>query len=65
MIAPIVVTVILVLYYVAYFGILIALLEGIWKVVLGNCFCHRWYALHTQSICDVRPCGNLRFPDQL
>ena len=35
MIAPIVVTVILVLYYVAYFGILIALLEGIWKVVLG------------------------------
>ena len=35
MIAPIVVTVLLVLYYVVYFCILIALLEGIWKVVLG------------------------------
>ncbi len=35
MIAPIVVTVILVLYYVVYFGILISLLGGIGKVILG------------------------------
>jgi len=44
MIAPIVVTVILVLYYVAYFGILIALLEGIWKVVLGIGSHCLWYS---------------------
>ncbi len=35
MIAPIIITVLLVLYYVVYFGILIALLDGIWKLVLG------------------------------
>ena len=35
MIAPIVVTVILILYYVVYFGFLISLLEGIMKYVLG------------------------------
>jgi hypothetical protein len=34
-IAPIVVTVILVLYYVAYFGFLISLMSGIWKFLLG------------------------------
>ena len=34
-IAPIIVTVIMVLYYVVYFGFLIALLEGIWKYALG------------------------------
>ena len=34
-IAPIVVSVIMVLYYVVYFGILIALLDGIWKWSLG------------------------------
>ena len=33
--APIVVTVIMVLYYVLYFGFLISLLEGIWKYALG------------------------------
>ena len=33
--APILVTVIMVLYYVAYFGFLITLVEGIWKYVLG------------------------------
>ena len=31
----IVVSVIIILYYVVYFGILITLLEGIWKYVLG------------------------------
>ncbi len=35
MIAPIIITVLIVLYYVVYFGILIALLDGIWKFVLG------------------------------
>ena len=35
MIAPIVVTVLLVLYYVVYFGFLISLLDGIWQYILG------------------------------
>ena len=34
-IAPIIITVILILYYIAYFGFLISLLDGIWKYVLG------------------------------
>ena len=33
--APIIVTIIMVLYYVAYFGFLIMMIEGIWKYVLG------------------------------
>lgn len=35
MIAPIIVTVIMILYYIAYFGLLIFLLDGIWKYILG------------------------------
>jgi len=35
LIAPIVVSIIMVLYYVVYFGILIALINGIWKWILG------------------------------
>jgi len=35
MTAPIVVTVIMVLYYVIYFCFLITLLDGIWKYALG------------------------------
>ena len=35
MIAPIVVTILMVLYYVVYFGVLITVVEGIWKYVLG------------------------------
>ncbi len=35
MIAPIIITVILLLYYIAYFGFLISLLDGVWKYVLG------------------------------
>ena len=35
LIAPIVVTCLMVLYYIVYFGFLIALLEGIWKYALG------------------------------
>ena len=34
MVAPILVTVILVLYYVVYFGFLITLVNGIWKYAL-------------------------------
>ncbi len=33
--APILVTVILILYYVVYFGFLISLLEGVWRYALG------------------------------
>ena len=35
MVAPIVVTVLMVAYYVAYFGVLITLVNGIWKLILG------------------------------
>lgn len=35
MIAPIVVSVFVILYYVVYFGILITLVDDIWKWVLG------------------------------
>ena len=34
-IAPIIISVIVVLYWVVYFGILITLLDGIWKIILG------------------------------
>ena len=33
--APIVVTVLMVLYYVVYFGFLITLLSGVWQYLLG------------------------------
>lgn len=35
MIAPIVVSIIIILYYVVYFGLLMALLDGVWKYALG------------------------------
>ena len=35
MLAPIIVTVIMALYYVVYFGFLITLVPGIWKYALG------------------------------
>jgi len=35
MIAPIIVTVVMILYYALYFGFLISLLGGVWKYVLG------------------------------
>ena len=35
LIAPIVVTVIMGLYFIAYFGFLISLIDGIWKWLLG------------------------------
>ena len=33
--APIIFSVIVILYYIIYFGILIAVLEGLWKYLLG------------------------------
>ena len=35
MIAPIIVTIVMALYYIVYFGFLISLLDGIWKYALG------------------------------
>ena len=35
MIVPIIITFIVVLYYVVYFGFLISLIDGIWKWLLG------------------------------
>lgn len=35
MIAPIVVSVLIILYFIVYFGYLIMLLEGVWKYILG------------------------------
>lgn len=35
MTAPIVITVMMILYYVVYFGFLVTLLDGVWKYALG------------------------------
>jgi hypothetical protein len=35
MIAPIVVTILVILYYIVYFGFLISLVPGFWKYALG------------------------------
>ena len=35
MLAPIIVSVLVILYYVFYFGLLILLLEGVWKYAFG------------------------------
>ena len=35
MMAPIIITVLMVLYYVVYFGFLISLIDGVWKYILG------------------------------
>ncbi len=35
MIAPILISMIMILYYIVYFGFLITLLEGMWKYALG------------------------------
>lgn len=35
MIAPIIVTIVMVFYYVVYFGLLLSMLDGIWKYMLG------------------------------
>ena len=35
MVAPIVISALMVLYYAVYFGVLIALLQGVWRFLLG------------------------------
>ena len=35
LIAPIVVTVLMIIYYVVYFGFLMSLIDGFWKVLFG------------------------------
>ena len=35
MIAPVIITVLLIVYYIAYFGLMISLLEGVLKYLLG------------------------------
>ena len=35
MIAPLIITIIMILYYITYFGFLISLLDGFWKYALG------------------------------
>jgi hypothetical protein len=35
MVAPIVVAILMILYFVVYFGFLITLLDGVWKIALG------------------------------
>ena len=35
MIAPIIITIICILYYIAYFGLLISIVGGVWKYILG------------------------------
>ena len=35
MTAPVVVTVLFIIYYIAYFGFLISIIDGIWKYLLG------------------------------
>lgn len=52
MIAPIVVSVIMIFYYVVYFGLLITLLNGIWKYVLG--ILPLVFAVMTVKVCIER-----------
>ncbi len=35
MVAPIIVSIIMILYYMIYFGFLISVLDGIWRYILG------------------------------
>ena len=35
MIAPIIITIIMVAYYIVYFGFLMSLIDGVWKYLLG------------------------------
>ena len=34
-IAPIIITILVIIYYIAYFGLLISFFTGIWKYILG------------------------------
>jgi hypothetical protein len=35
MVAPVLISILIVLYYVVYFGFIISYLDGIWKILLG------------------------------
>ena len=35
MIAPVIVSLLMILYYILYFGLLITMLDGVWKYALG------------------------------
>ena len=52
MVAPIIVTILMTLYYVVYFGFLIALFEGIWKYLLG--IIPLAFAILTVKVCIER-----------
>ena len=51
-IAPVIVTLIMVIYYAVYFGFLASLLEGIWKYVLG--IFPRVFSVVTVAVCIER-----------
>ena len=36
MVAPIIVSIIMILYYMIYFGFLISVLDGIWRYIIGS-----------------------------
>ena len=52
MVAPIVVTVLMILYYVLYFGLLMALLPGVWKLLFG--IFRFLFAVVTVGVCIER-----------
>ena len=52
MVAPIVVTVLMILYYVLYFGLLMALLPGVWKLLFG--VLPLLFAIVTVGVCVER-----------
>jgi hypothetical protein len=52
MVAPIVVTVLMILYYVIYFGLLISLIPGVWKYLFG--ILPLAFALLTLKVCIER-----------
>lgn len=54
MVAPIVVTVLMILYYVLYFGLLMALLPGVWKLLFG--VFPLLFAIVTVGVCVERIC---------
>ena len=35
MVAPIIITIVMILYYIAYFGFIISLLDGVWRYAFG------------------------------
>ena len=57
MVAPIVVTVIVILYYIVYFGFLMWLLSGIWRIALGvlpMVFSAVTVKVCIERICEIR-----------